>query len=255
MKLRKSSEIEISKIMLGVIVTGVVSLLCVCIPVTYKASEEIEIKLLDKVASLEKESKQCQRIGNNLEKISGVLGQSSERVKVLLDSSDIFKNQTFSDIETRSYLLMSSKKRLQVKESISLVDSQVGDSGLYINSHQINEVLKKMLNKEYDIWFSFEKFLLQNDSIDWKENEIHFKSFDDNLLSWYELGNSYNNLYKKTLLKHEDISLQRSYSEKKFDTNLSNLYFIRASGRLGIVIALLILIPLLKLTFKKTIKM
>lgn len=255
MKLRKSSKIEISKITLGILVAGVFSLLGVCIPLVYNTSETIEIELLNKEASLDKELNQCQRIGTNLENTSKVLIESSERIKMLGYSSEIFKKQKFSDDEIRRFLLQSSKKRFQIKESINLVDAQVEDSGLYVNTYRTNETLRKLLDKEYDIWLSFEKFLLENDSADWKKSEIQFKSFDDNLLKWYELVNQYNNMHIKHLAKYNNITSQLEYSEKKFDTRLNNLNYIRTLGRIGIILTVLILIPLLRLTFRKTVKM
>lgn len=254
MKLRKSFKIEISQILLNIFVAGVASLLLLCIQITYTVSKEIEAKLLDQEASMAKDLIESKRINVNLINISDVLNQSSERLQVLIDSSDIFNNREWDLIEIRNGLIMSSKKKLQVMEDIVFVDAQVGDSGIYVNTLQINEALKKLLYTEYDIWVSFDNFLIQNDSINWKENEIRFQSINVNFHKWYEIGNYYNNLYIKALLVSEDVSLQQSYTEKKFDTTLKNLYFIHRLVIIVGVVALLILILLLYLILPITIK-
>lgn len=252
-RLKATLIIEISKITIGVLIAGLLSLLSISIVTVFKTNQKLSKEYDSRQDYLEDENTKLIAFNQSIENIKNIPEESLCRIRVLKDSVPFTQNTFFSKIQINNYLTLSSNSRFEIQKSIGVVDEQSEILNFYVANAEINKTLIGLLNSEIKIWESVDKYLLMIRKDNWSENELLFKKIDYNLLNYFDWKNKHSSEFVKIINSKENIQQLRDRKNRNFESSIKHLKSIILISMIGVFISLIIFIAILAITGKEII--
>lgn len=249
--MKKEFKIEISKITLGVLITGIFSLFSISILNLYTSKNEIFEKLELRYEYLKKEEDNLLKLTRTFEDLDSIPIESLNRLTILKDSINLKPDIIPSKLEINKYLHISSKSRFEITESIGLIDKQDLVSNFYITNEEILTSLRNMLISENGVWESLNNYILNINKDDQSQNELLFLQIDYNLLKWRQFQNKHSQQFVKLIRNEKNIDNEKNKIDGQLVSSIEQSERIRTYSLIGLIISIILIIPILKITIKR----